>query len=171
MEKLTLEQASSFLPYEVKFTSWMDDPTSEALKPIIHTCNGINFLFGDWCLNSKETNDAYPVQNCKLLLYPSSQLTKPMEDGSVPIVELAKIAFPDNDWRLDKENTCAIYEDYRFYFSIDSFFCESEEGLLGVASQVPLFRKLAEMKVNFMNLPEHLWIDVTTLPENPYLTK
>lgn len=75
MEKLTLENIACYLPHEFKFISELDKPKHEYGKNPIHTANGIIHLFGDYCLNSKELNDAYPVHLCQLILRPMSDYT------------------------------------------------------------------------------------------------
>lgn len=54
------------------------------------------------------------------LLLPLSDLTEPLQDGSIHIVELAKIAFPDEKWI--REGDIAISnEGLWFWYNTESF--------------------------------------------------
>lgn len=61
----------------------------------------------------------------KPLFLPLSALTEQLPDGSIPIVELAKVAFPNfQTIRLNDEKTMAIIDSlstYDFKYSNDSF--------------------------------------------------
>ena len=58
----------------------------------------------------------------KPLLLPLSALTEPMEDGSVPIVELAKLAFPNHIWYLNRMGTHAVCDTGRLVFEFDDAY-------------------------------------------------
>ena len=69
----------------------MDKPLDEYGKQPIWTLNGISEMFGDYCLLTKENNDAYGIVTCKPLLRPLSSLTEEIEHNGerfVPIEEL-----------------------------------------------------------------------------------
>ena len=74
-DKLKLEEIAGYLPYVLKFISELDKPYDEFGNQPKWTLNGITYLFGDYCFNNIETNDAYPISLCKPLLYPLSSLT------------------------------------------------------------------------------------------------
>ena len=68
-------------------------------------------MLGDYCLITKDNNDAYALQTCKPILRPLSQLTKEIthnREKFVPIVELAKIHV---DYGKGDSN---LKVDYRF---------------------------------------------------------
>lgn len=83
----------------------------------------------------------------KLKLRSLSSLCEPLEDGSVPIVELAKMAFPKRTWELRKSGCWSIdmkfiYDKYNTSFST---LCEDggaySDGLI-VHNQLDLFNYL-----------------------------
>ena len=74
--KLTLKHVKGYLDTGLKFQSQMDKPFDEFGKRQIWTLDGVNKLFGDYCLLTKENNDAYAIQTCRLLLKPLSDLTR-----------------------------------------------------------------------------------------------
>ncbi|GEM_PF-1249808 len=73
--KLELKHLA-YLPYEVKFISTMDDSDDIIRNNKIWTLDGVNKLFGSYCLLTKENSDAYDINTCKLILKPLSDLTK-----------------------------------------------------------------------------------------------
>jgi len=80
----------------LKFTSVMDDVKGMPPSNRIWTYNGLMQLFGDLCLNTIESSDAYPVQSIKIIVRPLSDLTKPITHNGetfVPIVEIARLCF------------------------------------------------------------------------------
>lgn len=106
-------------------------------------------------------------QDFKLCLLPLSALTEPMEDGSVPIVELAKIAYPNNDWVL-RDNLGTIAEsDTGMYFMYlrdsNSFYIDGN--ISGcVPNQLQLFEYLYSKHFDIYGLIESgLAIDKRTV--------
>jgi hypothetical protein len=73
-KQIKQEEIISYLPYGLKFQSSMDKPFKEFGKNPIWTLDGIHKMFGDYCLLTKENNDAYIMQSCKLILHPLSDL-------------------------------------------------------------------------------------------------
>jgi len=108
-----------------------------------------------------------------ILARPLSDLTKEVtHDGEtfVPIVELAKIVFPDYfNWKI-KNDVCQCFTDgivaprkHEFYFEKSSFRYWSEEhrgSFREILNQYRLFDKLCEW--NFaINLPEGSWLSIS----------
>jgi hypothetical protein len=88
-KQLELKKIAGYLPYGLKFQSSMDKPFDEFGKQPIWVLDGVSKMFGDYCLLTKENNDAYEITSCKPILFPLSSLTEFREDlGFVPIEKL-----------------------------------------------------------------------------------
>ena len=155
MNKLKIH--SAYLPYGLKFSSSMDKPFEDYGLQSIWTLDGINKLFGDYCLLTKENNDAYAINSCKPILFSLEDLTKEITIGGetfVPFDELIKIKnvrlrvekYENGDKKLLNINT--------FSFSLFDF-------------EYKIIEKLLEWKFNVFNLPEIEYIKVTE-ENNPY---
>lgn len=155
MNKLKIH--SAYLPYGLKFSSSMDKPFEDYGLQSIWTLDGINKLFGDYCLLTKENNDAYAINSCKPILFSLEDLTKEITingETFVPCVKLNEILYvrlvlaelTNGDIRLFNEKTQT------------SNFLGFEYGLV---------QKLLEWKFNVFNLPEIEYIKVTE-ENNPY---
>ena len=108
--KLELKHLAAYLPYGFTFKSEMDKPFDEVGINPIWTAEGAIKMFGDYCLTTKDNNDAYSLKTCKPILRPLSQLTQEIEHNGekfVPIVELAKIHvdYGKNDSNLKVDYT------------------------------------------------------------------
>jgi hypothetical protein len=144
MEKLTIEQVSTFLPFDVEF---VDTVTGQ--KHILDTENLSQML-----------NDAEHLNTIRIVLRNISCLTKEITHDNrtfTPIVELLKnrinIAKPKNlTWIGDS----IVYENLVLLQTKHLYLNFSE------------FQKLSEWKINFNGIPEHLYIDADTLENNPY---
>jgi hypothetical protein len=107
---------------------------------------------------------------CKPILRPLSDLYKTITHNGkeiIPIVELAKIAYPDTDWYLTEGGAELDigYEYITFSFVRNSF--SKSNG--GVANQVQLFDYLNELKIDYRGLIDAgLAIDCNTLEVNLY---
>lgn len=101
MDKITLKHISAYLPYEVKFISEMDKPYDEYGAQPIWTLNGINEMFSEYCLITKESIDAYPISKCKIRLRPLSDLTKEIEHNGEKFVPIDYI---NGEFRLEIPN-------------------------------------------------------------------
>lgn len=164
---ITIEQISHYLPYGFKFISDMDKPYHEYGKQRVHTCNGIIELFGDDCLNSKEFNDAYAVGRCLPILYPS--LTTPIThkgETFVPLLELAKIAFPETKWKCNGVITVNV-EGMHFFYNEKKKSFVAVIGVLEITvpKQLALFLKCYEWKINLEGIES---VDPASLDVNPY---
>jgi len=92
--EITLEHLSAYLPWGLEFISELDKPYDEYGKQPNWTLNGITEMFGDKCLMTLESSDAYPIHLCKPILRPLSDLTKEIEvngEKFVPILEWCDI--------------------------------------------------------------------------------
>jgi hypothetical protein len=84
--KLEIKHLSAYLPYGITFKSEMDKPFDEVGFNPVWTAEGIIKMFGDYCLTTKNNNDAYAIQTCKLILRPLSQLTQEIEHNGKKFV-------------------------------------------------------------------------------------
>lgn len=96
MEKLELKQLKGYLGTGLKCYA-MGEYTEESTgtddeKPQLFTIEGMNNTWIEVSGRLETVNDEINIEDCIPLLLPLSALTEPLEDGSVPIVELAKIA-------------------------------------------------------------------------------
>ena len=181
MNKLKIH--SAYLPYGLKFSSSMDKPFEDYGLQSIWTLDGINKLFGDYCLLTKENNDAYAINSCKPILFSLEDLTKEITingETFVPIIELAEIAGLKpfkGEYRMEFLNDeraafveCKCFEHYgvkqRFAYYNDFGFRATLDGYKPY-KQFELFEKLLEWKFNVFNLPEIEYIKVTE-ENNPY---
>ena len=72
--KLELKHIAPYLPYGLRFCSIMDDIDDNMIRFKQWTLNGITFLFGDYCLNTLENSDAYPINSVKPILRPLTEI-------------------------------------------------------------------------------------------------
>jgi len=85
----------------------------------------------------------------------------------VPIVELAKIAFPLIEWKISNSNYAKGNNNgYWFEFDDGAFVCGDNDGRNTVFYVEKLFDKLREWNFS-IGLPEGSWIPVTE-QNNPY---
>ena len=95
--KLEIKHLSAYLPYGITFKSEMDKPFDEVGINPIWTAEGMIKMLGDYCLITKDNNDAYALQTCKPILRPLSQLTKEITHNGekfVPMIEIVKMIEP-----------------------------------------------------------------------------
>ncbi|AXH74763.1 MAG: hypothetical protein [Bacteriophage sp.] len=89
--ELTIKELAPYLPYGVRFISWMDKPFDEYGKQAVWTANGLSEMFGDYCILTKENSDAYALKSAKLRLRPLSELTKEITHNGETFVPLVKL--------------------------------------------------------------------------------
>lgn len=129
-----LEAFSPYLPYGVHYI----------------TNNGDNFELisidvGVEVANVRRNGQFY-IDEIKPILRPISDLTKPCLEGfKVPIVELAKIAYPDEEWSLDAHNNCVGAKDkyiFAYEYNEYSFTLDTITDYAAPLSQLQLFQQL-----------------------------
>lgn len=111
--RLELKHLATYLPYGLKYQSSMDKPFDEYGKNPIWTFDGINKVFDNYCLITKENNDAYEITSCKPILHPLSDLTKEIEVNGEKFVPSERIAVHLFDYDflemvIDRKNTNGI---------------------------------------------------------------
>lgn len=127
IEKLELRHLCGYLPYGLKchcMGLWTDD---ESQNPVTVEVVGANLDHVEIHEIGRSVTEEYDYCDVLPLLLPLSALTEPLPDGTVPIVELAKIAYPKSDTiKLDIEDGTAVIdsaENYRFEYKNGSFEC------------------------------------------------
>lgn len=161
MEKLELKHLCSYLPWSISFMA-----------------NGHEYVLTADNLARREKTDT--IKYIKPLLLPLSAITEQLEDGSVPIVELAKIAFGQIDVLgiTQKDGLYAVKftdeEDDTTVFSYNTNVCsfqadymnmeELERRITIVPRQFQLFEYLYSKHFDIHNrIPAGLAIDKRTV--------
>lgn len=153
------------LPYELYIQNG-----KEADKVVGIVGDSIMTLFRGHLDNVWHIDDAKPI------LRPLTDLTKPITQKGynngepfVPIVELAKIIYPNHEWRLSGGSLpFAIVGNGYMTFEYDSgynvFLCNNSAYL----DQLKCFLKIISWHFNLMDEGEE-FVDVNTLDINPYI--
>lgn len=103
--KLELKHLAPYLPYGFKFISEMDKPYDEFGEVRVWTADGIIKLFGNFCLNTYENNDAYDINFSKPILLPLSKYYSEKNGYG------GYIAFKDfNNEVINKRISLKVYE-------------------------------------------------------------
>lgn len=106
------------------------------------------------------------------ILHPLTDLTKQIEhkgEKFVPIVELAKMYYPNHEWKLSSSGLYACvrneYMTFEYDYGYNCFLCNNSAQL----DQLNCLLKTIEWHFDIAGLIEKgEAIDVNTLPENPY---
>ena len=135
MEKMELKYLCGYLPHELKLLF------DEKIYSMVPYDSIMNIPISSVC-----------GVTVKPLLLPLSALTEPLPDGNIPIVELAKIAFPDLSWRFDRTRAITEWEGEPayFFFSKNSFFAHFFNN--AVPNQLQLFEYLYSIHVDIHGL-------------------
>ncbi|WP_312312193.1 hypothetical protein [Empedobacter brevis] len=123
MEKLELKHLAPYLHHEVKFISSMDDSDDIITNNIIWTLDGVNKLFGSYCLLTRENSDAYDINTCKLILHPLSDLIKEIQHNKqiIALINYISTSKADKQQMLNRiENNHSI--DVFEYWKIEKLF-------------------------------------------------
>lgn len=145
--KLTLENIAYYLPY--------------GLKAELQTAINFGEIYEVTGLNSDIVKlDGLEYWNhlfeIKPLLRPMSQLTQKITiEGKecIPIVELAKIAFPNVEWEANRSLKISYKDRYMFEYWNDSFCFWDGDGKKGrVPNQLQLFQWLYKNKFDVFGL-------------------
>lgn len=112
----------------------------------------------------------------KLLLHSTSKLTDPiLEGGKVPIVELFKIAFPDNErYHLTEKGTILKkhllgHLEFLYHFEKSSFISRHYNkewhviGYFNIPNQLELFNFMIAKGFNLFNLSEEYVVEKSTV--------
>lgn len=101
---------------------------------------------------------------------PLSDLTKPIKhkgEEFVPIVKLAKMIYPNYEWRISRSSLYAVEWNGFMTFEYDNgynvFLCDDSAQL----DQLQCFLKIISWHFNLMDEGEE-FVDVNTLEFNPY---
>lgn len=174
MEKLELKYLKGYLGTGLKVID-------EEIGKIFEVC-GCDFSENELLVNDNIDGsiERYCLDLLKPLLLPLSALTEPLEDGSVPIVELAKIAFGEIEV-LDTTQKDGLYavkfideEEDTTVFSYNTNVCsfqadymdmeELERRITIVPRQLQLFEYLYSKHFDIHNrIPAGLAIDKRTV--------
>ena len=111
------------------------------------------------------------LSNIKPILHPLSSLTKGvLEDGKIPIVELAKLNLSklnvaNHSWKLGDGVACAIAASYEIVFQYhdSGFYYKYKDNLRPVHNQLQLFQQLIDWNFNCFGLDESEFIDKGSL--------
>lgn len=152
MKEITLKEWSAYLPYKTKFQSYMDVPFEEMEKNPTWILDGINRMFGGYCLLTAENSDAYSVATCKPILR-DLDLTKEIEHNGekfVPVIVLAK--------------TRSSYSDS---FPLERAGEALKNDLIGMRLPYDMVQKLLLWHFNVFQISDELIVRVTE-DFNPY---
>jgi len=104
------------------------------------------------------------IWNFKPALHSMNRLTMPLENGEIPLIELAKINDPDLDWFLSKENKC-VSGGWFFYYDPQKkeFKLKFQNHFAWTSNTMQIFQYLINNHFNIFNLPESEYIEKSTL--------
>ncbi|MCL2650296.1 MAG: hypothetical protein FWD60_04615, partial [Candidatus Azobacteroides sp.] len=113
------------------------------------------------------------TQENKPILRPLSDLYRTITHNGkeiVPIVELAKISFPNCEWEKNKNIDSAESKNGTFFYDYyKGFYYRYKGGISDVYNQYQLFDYLHELKIDYRGLIESgLAVSVYDLEDNPY---
>jgi len=172
MEKLTLEHIAPFLPYGLNATT-KECGYKLPENGIITSWQGHGNIDEQIVIS---TGDGYYLSSVEktVPILRSMNLAQPITvDGKeiVPIVELAKMHFPNYQWEITNRKYVVCGES-AFEFSENGFYYWDKDGQVGhIPNQIVLFKWLYAHKFDVDGLIEKgLAIDVNTLETNPYET-
>lgn len=167
METLTLENICHYLPYGLKLWSTLRNTPVDVVG---FDKDSLLIQYLDRAKYHSMIGGFNPI------LRPMNLTKSIVVDGKeiIPIVELAKIAFPELQWFLFAGNCRAKTEDslvsvdFGYNKEAFAFWCHRVR-MITVKNQLALFKKLYEWKMDADGLIGlGLAIDADTLPVNPY---
>ena len=173
MEKLKLSDIACYLPYGLKVVDLK--PTSKTVGALrvfgFETNHIVNLKFVDAGVfvksNDFEDSKLYCIKftQIKPILRPISDLNKSLEDGTIPIVELAKIFSPHYEWELRKDFVEAKTGGGIYTFEFDeSYNIFLADNSANCVNQIQLFDYLNEYHFDYRGLIDKgLAIDVNNL--------
>jgi hypothetical protein len=171
--KLELKDICGYLPYKLKV---LYEHSDTATVEVINIKGGVQLCEkGDW----RKYHILKEIEKCKPILRPLSDLYKTITHNGkeiVPLLELAKMAFPKFHFEMGKalcftEDT--HYGILQFYYSDGSFLAnlvDRSSRYARIDNQHQLFDYLHELKIDYRGLIDSgLAIDANTLETNPYM--
>jgi hypothetical protein len=146
MEKLTIQHIAPYLPYGL-----MGTVTDEMRLEYISEVD----MVGDELITFKNAPDVYfeEIENFKPHLLPISCLTKTIQHGNESFVPMERL----------RKLSCWHKEDMKWFEIAMSAFSNSTEELEFRDLPYGVCEKLAEWHINFVGIPEGLYIDKNTL--------
>ena len=104
----------------------------------------------------------------KPALHSMNRLTIPLENGEIPLIELAKICRPSVYWSgTEKDRAIGhspVCDRYEFYYSDGSFYIiQDPSGFRDVPNQLECFQYLIKNHFNVFGLSESEYIEKSTL--------
>lgn len=158
-QQLTLEHIAHYLPYGLKVNS----PDNQVYELTAWPYAGRNLTYIQEFFENEDEPILRPMDLTKAIQVEGTEV--------IPIVELAKIAFPDEDWEQGEiKPYTAISSLGTFRYEYGEFIKENHDWeRLITGGQLALFQWLFKHKFDVFNLIERgLAIDVNTLELNPY---
>ena len=165
--KLELKDIAGYLPYRLHCINCDD------IIEIIEFDNVGNLMRGIDLQDEAEDDEWVASQQYKSILRPLSDLYRTItHDGKeiVPIVDLAKISFPNCEWEKDKNIDSAKSKNGIFFYDCyKGFYYRYKCGISDVYNQYQLFDYLHELKIDYRGLIDAgLAVSVYDLEDNPY---
>lgn len=119
----------------------------------------INYILENEVLNSRYVE-------LKPALHSMNRLTMPLENGEIPLLECAKIAFPNKNWEIhgNSAKTKGDWSDY-FRYTNDRFLYNGLDNNY-IPNEIQLFQYLIKNHFNVFSLPESEYIEKSTLNTN-----
>lgn len=162
------EELVGYIPYDVK-----------ALRPDNKTILTVHGIGGDTVVFLEDNIETFgSIDKCRLILRPLNDLNKPcLPDGKIPILELAKIAFPhcedSFEYEPEKGRVMVSYYENGNSWIADYFKFNKKDGVFEILTiddkyssdsyqselsypkkQYVLFQKLHEYRFDINNLIE-----------------
>jgi regulatory protein YycH of two-component signal transduction system YycFG len=153
--KLEIKYLAPYLPFKVKVIDTEAEDCIWTLHPYKDSLDCLNDNEHISLENFITENNVTKTPTHKLLLRPLSDLIKEIEingEKFVPIVELAKLAYPDLVWEFDRTRAISEWNNELayFFFNKNSFFaCFFNNS---IPNQLDLFQRLFEWHFDVFGL-------------------
>lgn len=154
-EQITLRELSCYLPYGLKIQIMGEWTDFENKVPKVFEMVGLGSFVEYHEIGRTVTDEAY-YSDVFPLLRNLSDLTKEIEHNGERFVPVERLN--------DELYAVTSYEYNSAVFNFEGGI--TQVNLL--AEPLEALQKLYEWKFNVFNLPQNLWIDINTLPDNPY---
>ena len=171
--KLEQRDVTGYLPYDLKMYAGKIEGT-ELIYPVLGLRNGGRILTyvngedeanGEIFMNIKQ-------YNLRPILRPESDMYRTITHNGeeiIPIVELARIAFPERKWKTEI-NVIAMDDGYtHFGYCENGFYARFDEDIEDVTCQYQLFDCMNSLLIDYRGLIDAgLAVSVYDLDTNPY---